>query len=118
MEPNLKARKPRDTLKDLLEIGQELMINQVRLKSSRGEQKAKLQQEAATLHRRLDGCLREIGVPLESSDAWQRQLKQTRDAAHTRGLMLGLVLGAAAGVVLGIVWYLLFVSLQAGAVGP
>lgn len=118
MEPNLKARKPRDTLKDLLEIGQELMINQVRLKSSRGEQKVKLQQEAVILHRRLDGCLREIGVSMEASDAWQHQLKQTRDDAHTRGLMLGLVLGAAAGVVLGIAWYLLFVSLQAGAVGP
>lgn len=113
-----RARKPRDTLKNLLEIGQELMINQVRLKDSRGEQKAKLQQEAATLHRQLDACLGEIGVSWEASAAWQRQLKQSRDRAHTRGLMLGLVLGMAAGASVGIAWYFLFVSLQVGPVGP
>ncbi|MCY3759016.1 MAG: hypothetical protein OXG96_14950 [Acidobacteria bacterium] len=118
MEATAKARKPRDTLKDLLEIGQELMINQVRLKDSRGEQKVKLQQEAATLHRRLDGCLREIGVSLDASSAWQHQLKRTRDDARTKGLMLGLVLGGAAGAGLGIACYLLFVSLQVGGVGP
>ena len=118
MEPHLKGRKPRDTLKDLLEIGQELMINQVRLKSSRGEQKARLQQEAVILHRRLDSCLREIGVTWEASAAWRQRLKQTRDDAHTRGLMLGLALGAGLGAGLGIAGYLLFVSLQVGAVGP
>ena len=117
MEATFKARKPRDALKDLLEIGQELMINQVRLKDSRGEQKTTLEQEAATLHRRLDGCLREIGVSMETSEAWQQQLKQTRDDARTRGLMLGFVLGAGAGAGLGIAWYLLFVSLQVGAAG-
>ena len=117
METASKGRKPGETLKNLLEIGQELMINQVRHKDSRGEQKVKLQREAATLRRRLDGCLREIGVSLEASDARQHQLKQTRDDAHTRGLMLGLVLGAALGAGLGIAGYLLFVSLQVGG-GP
>ena len=117
MAATSKARKPRDTLKDLLEIGQELMINQVRFKDSRGQQKAKLQEEADTLYRRLDGCLREIGVSMEGSAAWQHQLKQTREDAHAKGLMLGLVLGAAAGAGLGIAWYLLFVSLQVGGVG-
>ena len=112
MATDPKARKPRDTLKDLLEIGQELMINQVRLKDSRGEQKAKLQQEAATLHRRLDGCLRELGVSLQPSDSWQRQLRQARDGAHTRGLMLGFGLGAAAASGLGIAWWLLFFVLD------
>ena len=113
-----RARKPRDILKDLLDIGQELLINQVRLKDSRGELKAKLHQEADTLHRRLDICLREIGVSLEASGAWQHQLKQARDDAHTRGLMLGLVLGAATGAGLGVAGYLLFVSLQVGSAGP
>lgn len=109
-----KASKPRDTLKNLLEIGQELMINQVRFKDSRGEQKVKLQREADILRRRLDGCLREIGVSLEASDAWQHQLKQAREDARAKGLMFGLVLGAATGAGLGIAWYLLFVSLQVG----
>ena len=117
MGTNLNARKPRDTLKDLLEIGQELMLNQVKLRDSRGEGQVKLQKEAAALHRRLDGCLRELGVSLEASESWQRQLKQTRDGAHTRGLMLGLALGAAAGAGLGIAWWWLFVSLQAGVAG-
>ena len=114
MEAASRGRNARDTLKDLLEIGQELMINQVRLKDSRGEQKTKLEQEADTLHRRLDGCLGKIGVSLEASGTWQHQLKQVRDDARSRGLMLGLVLGAAAGAGLGIAWYLLFVSLQVG----
>ena len=97
MPTNPQPRKPRDTLKDLLEIGQELMINQVKLRDSRGEAQVKLQQEAAALHRRLDGCLRKLGVSLEASASWQRRLKQTRDGAHTRGLMLGLVLGVTGG---------------------
>ena len=94
-----KATKPRDVLKELLDIGQELLINQVRLRDSRGEAQVKLTQEAADLHCRLDACLKELGVSLEGSDNWQRQLKQTHDNAHTRGLMLGLVLGAAAAAV-------------------
>lgn len=113
-----RARKPHDTLKDLLEIGQELMINQVRLKDSRGQQKAKLQQEAATLHRRLDGCLREIGVSMEASEAWQQQLKQTRDGAYSRGLMSGFALGVPVGGGLGIAWYVFVVSLWASFAGP
>ena len=112
MATDPKARKPRDTLKDLLEIGQELLINQVRLRDSRGERKVKLQQEAAALHPRLDGCLRELGVSLQPSDSWQRQLRQARDGAHTRGLMLGFGLGAAAASGLGIAWWLLFFVLD------
>ena len=112
MATDPKARKPRDTLKDLLDIGQELLINQVTRRDSRGERKVKLQQEAADLHCRLDGCLKELGVSLEASDSWQRQLKQARDGAYTRGLMLGLGLGAAGVSGLGIAWWLLFFVLD------
>ena len=113
MATDPKARKPHDTVKDLVEIGLELIINQVKLRDSRGERKVKLQlEQAALLYCRLDGCLRELGVSLQPSDSWQRQLRQARDGAHTRGLMLGFGLGAAAASGLGIAWWLLFCVLD------
>ena len=112
MATDPKARKPRDTVKDLLEISQELLINQVKLRDSRGERKVKLQQEAAALHPRLDGCLRELGVSLQPFDSWQWQLRQARDGAHIRGLMLGFGLGAAAAAGGAIAWWLLFFVLD------
>jgi len=63
MEATSKARKTRDTLKNLLEIGQELMINQVRLKDSRGDKKAKLNRRqppftaGSTAASATSGCL-------------------------------------------------------------
>ena len=124
MATDPKARKPRDTLKDLLAIAQDLMRNRVKLRDSRGEKNVfncrKLQQEAATLHRRLDGCLGELGVSLEAFDSWQWQLRQARDRAYTRGLMLGLGFGVTGGwalLALLIVFWMLPDWLSAGLAG-